>query len=103
VCVYDGYGNEFEPAVVGYPEGESAKVTLSSPINGAVVGWTADFKWSAVSDASYVFEVADNSNFTNILIQKKGLTTNSVNVDLGSLEEAKTYYDAIMQDNFIEL
>lgn len=92
VCVYDGYGNEFEPAVVGYPEGESAKVTLSSPINGAVVGWTADFKWSAVSDASYVFEVADNSNFTNILIQKKGLTTNSVNVDLGSLEEAKTYY-----------
>lgn len=92
VCVYDGYGNEFEPAVVGYPEGESTKVTLTSPINGAVAAWNAEFKWSSVSGAAYVFEVSDNSSFTNILIQKKGLTTNSVSVDLGLLEESKTYY-----------
>ena len=93
VCIYDGYGNEFEPAIVGYPEGESTVVTLVSPINGATVpSWTADFSWSAVNDATYVMEISDNMNFTNILIQKKGLTTNSVNVDLGSLEESKTYY-----------
>lgn len=92
VCIYDGYGNEFEPAIVGYPEGESAKVTLTFPINGTVAGWTADFKWTAVSNATYTLEVSDNSSFANILIQKKGLTTNSVNVDLGSLEESKTYY-----------
>ena len=92
VCVYDGYGNEFEPAVVGYPEGESAKVTLTFPINNTVVDWVADFKWSAISDATYSFEVSDNKDFTNVIIEKKGLTTNSVNVDLGSLEESKTYY-----------
>ena len=92
VCVYDGYGNEFEPAVVGYPEGESAKVTLTFPINNSVVEWVADFKWSAVSGATYALEVSDNSNFTNILIQNKGLTANSESVDLGALEESKTYY-----------
>ena len=92
VCVYDGYGNEFEPAVVGYPEGESTKVTLTFPINNTVVDWVADFKWSAISDATYSFEVSDNKDFTNVIIEKKGLTTNSVNVDLGSLEESKTYY-----------
>lgn len=93
VCIYDGYGNEFEPAIVGYPEGESTVVTLSSPINGATVtSWTADFSWSAVSNATYVMEISDNKNFTNILIQNKGLKTNKVTVDLGSLEESKTYY-----------
>ena len=92
VCVYDGYGNEFEPAVVGYPEGESAKVTLAFPINGAVADWTADFSWTAVSGATYTLEISDKNTFTNILIQKNGLTANSVNVDLASLEESKTYY-----------
>ena len=92
VCVYDGYGNEFEPAIVGFPDGESAKVTLTFPINGAVASWTTDFKWSAVSGATYALEVSENNTFSNILIQKKGLTTNSVSVDLGSLEESKTYY-----------
>lgn len=92
VCVYDGYGNEFEPAIVGYPDGESAKVTLTFPVNGTVAEWVADFKWSAVSGATYALEVSDNINFTSILIHKKGLTTNSVSVDLGSLEASKTYY-----------
>lgn len=92
VCVYDGYGNEFEPAIVGYPEGESAAVTLASPVKGETVAWTADFSWSAVANASYTMEIADKSNFTNVLIQKKGLTTNKVNVDLSQLEESKTYY-----------
>ena len=92
VCVYDGYGNEFEPAIVGFPDGESEKVTLTFPINGAVANWTSDFKWSAVSGATYALEVSENNTFSNILIQKKGLTTNSVSVDLGSLEESKTYY-----------
>ena len=92
VCVYDGYGNEFEPAIVGYPEGESETVTLVSPVKGATVAWTADFSWSAVANATYTMEIADNSNFANILIQKKGLTTNKVSVDLSQLEESKTYY-----------
>lgn len=92
VCIYDGYGNEFEPAIVGYPEGESTVVILNSPKNGATVAWIADFSWSAVSNATYSIEISDNANFTNILIQNKGLKTNSVSVDLGSLEESKTYY-----------
>lgn len=92
VCIYDGYGNEFEPAIVGYPDGESTKVTLTSPINGAVASWIVDFKWSAVAGATYTMEISDNTNFNNILIQNKGLATNSVSVDLGALEASKTYY-----------
>ena len=92
VCVYDGYGNEFEPAIVGYPDGESTAVTLTFPVGGATASWMADFQWSAVANATYTFEIADKSNFTNVLIQKKGLTTNKVNVDLSQLEESKTYY-----------
>ena len=92
VCVYDGYGNEFEPAIVGYPDGESTIVTLTFPVGGATASWMADFQWSAVANATYTFEIADKSNFTNVLIQKKGLTTNKVNVDLSQLEESKTYY-----------
>ena len=92
VCVYDGYGNEFEPAIVGYPEGESTTVTLTFPVGGVTASWMADFQWSAVENATYTLEIADKSNFTNVLIQKKGLTTNKVNVDLSQLEESKTYY-----------
>lgn len=92
VCIYDGYGNEFEPAVVGYPEGESAVVTLKSPVGGATTEWTADFTWEAVANATYAIEISDSKNFTNILIQNKGLKTNKVTVDLGALEETKTYY-----------
>ena len=92
VCVYDGYGNEFEPAIAGYPEGESTKVTLTSPINGATVSWVCDFSWTAAENATYVLEIADNANFSNVLIQKSALTTNSVSVDLADLEASKTYY-----------
>ncbi|MBR5332300.1 MAG: family 10 glycosylhydrolase [Muribaculaceae bacterium] len=93
VCIYDGYGNEFEPAVAGYPEGESTKVTLVSPVKGETASaWTIDFAWSAVNNATYTMEISDNKNFTNVLIQNKSLTTNKVNVDLSQLEESKTYY-----------
>ena len=43
VCVYDGYGNEHPAAIVGYPEGNSDKVTLLSPINGAKATWEQEF------------------------------------------------------------
>lgn len=92
VCVYDGYGNEFEPAIAGYPEGESAQVTLTAPINGATAPWLCDFSWSAVDNATYTLEIADNANFTNILVNQSSLTSNSANIDLYQLNAAQTYY-----------
>ena len=92
VCVYDGYGREHEAAIVGYPEGDSQKTTLISPINGAAVQWSQEFSWSAVSSATYVLEIADNSSFSTIRIQKTGLTANKATVDLGALNSKTTYY-----------
>jgi hypothetical protein len=92
VCVYDGYGREHEAAIVGYPDGDSQKTTLISPINGAAVQWSQEFSWSAVSSATYVLEIADNSSFSTIRIQKTGLTANKATVDLGALNSKTTYY-----------
>lgn len=92
VCVYDGYGREHEAAIVGYPEGDSEKTTLISPINGATAQWSQTFSWSEVSNATYILEIADNSSFSTIKIQKTGLNTNSAVIDLGALESTSTYY-----------
>lgn len=92
VCVYDGYGREHEAAIVNYPEGDSEKATLISPINGENVAWSQVFSWSNIANATYVLDIADTSSFSAIKIQKTGLTTNSITVDLGSLESKKTYY-----------
>ncbi len=92
VCVYDGYGKEHEAAVVNYPEGDSEIATLISPVNGATAAWSQLFTWSNVADATYRLEIADDADFSNVKIQKQGLTTNSVTVDLGALESTKIYY-----------
>lgn len=92
VCVYDGYGNEFEPALVGYPSGESEKTTLVSPVGGASTAWSQTFSWSSVSDATYTIEISDNSSFSTIKYQQSGITTNSCVVNLGDLTETTTYY-----------
>lgn len=92
VCVFDGYSKEHEMAVVNYPEGESEKVTLVSPINNAVTTWNTDFSWTAVENGTYTIEIADNSEFTNVIYQQKNITVNTVTIDLGILESEKIYY-----------
>lgn len=92
VNVFDGYGHEHESAIINYPEGDSEVATLISPINGAKTNWNQEFKWSAVSNATFTLEIAENEAFSTIVLQQKGITTNSATIDLGELESTKTYY-----------
>ena len=92
VCVYDGYGKEHEAAIVNYSDGESEKATLISPINGATASWNQTFTWSSLSNATYVLEISESSNFATIKYQQTGITSNSVNINLGDLESATVYY-----------
>lgn len=92
VNVFDGYGHEHESAIVNYPEGDSEVATLISPVKGASTSWSQEFKWSAVSNATFTLEIADNEAFTTIALQQKGITTNSATIDLSDLESTKTYY-----------
>ncbi len=92
VCVYDGYGREHEAAIVNYPDGESEKTTLVSPVGGVTTAWNQEFVWSEVADAAYTLEVSENQSFSTIALQHKGLTENSVVVDLSDMESSKMYY-----------
>lgn len=92
VCVYDGYGREHEVAVAGYPEGDSEKTTLVAPINGETAQWSQLFSWTAIENATYTLEIANNASFSTSVIKKTGLTANSVTINLGELESTKTYY-----------
>lgn len=59
VCVYDGYGYEYEPAFIGYTAENTPAVTLISPAEGAKVDFNATFKWSDVGgSANYTLFVA---------------------------------------------
>ena len=92
VCVYDGYGKEHEAAYAGYSMEPSAKVTLTSPVNGASAQWSQKFSWSAVSGATYRLDIASDNSFTDIKYQEYNLTSNSKTLDLYLLDSSKTYY-----------
>ena len=92
VCVFDGYGKEHAVAVVNYPEGESEKVTLVSPVNGATTTWDAEFSWGAITDGTYTLEIGTDAQVSNVIYSQNNIKTNKVTVDLSILEDAKTYY-----------
>ncbi|MGM9868050.1 MAG: dockerin type I domain-containing protein [Sodaliphilus sp.] len=91
-CVVDGWNNEFEPAIYGLATEDADQVTLLSPINGASATWSQTFSWTAATDATYHLQIASDANFNNVVIEKTGLSTNSLTVDLGDLSSGNTYY-----------
>ena len=92
VCVYDGYGRESRPAVVGYNRGVSQVVTPLSPINGEKVAWDCEFAWSGLSNATYTFEIAEDKEFKNLVYTQKWIKTSQITVDLGFADSNKDYY-----------
>lgn len=68
VCVYDRYGNEWEPAIWETTYSETlAAPTLVSPETGFMTDNTFEFKWNAVSGAEkYAVDVALESEFVDI-------------------------------------
>ena len=92
VCVLDGWGNEFDPALVNAPSGYADEVTLIAPIDGAQVQWQQQFQWTPASEATYRLTIAADANFNTVLIDKTGLTTCTPTIDLIDLESNTTYF-----------
>ncbi len=92
VCIYDGLGYESEPAMLGYSIEHAPETTLISPANGAQASWDQTFTWSAVSNATYTLQVASDVDFTNIVINRAGLTSTTKTEALDILTAGKTYY-----------
>lgn len=92
VCVYDGYGNEYEYATAAYPTEESVKPRLISPVNDQVTDWTTTFKWEAANNAIYTFELSDNADFKNILFVERGLAQPQYELFIETLKSSTKYF-----------
>ena len=92
VCVYDGYSNEYEPAIVNNSQATSEQVVLTSPVNGVKTSWEQKFLWSNVAGASYRLQIASDSGFSNIIYNETGVATNSLVLDLCKLNDSQKYY-----------
>lgn len=92
VTIVDRYGNEWEASTINAPASIPVTVALSSPATGNTISTTSEvFSWTGDIDASFTFEISDNTDFSNIVFTQ---TTNnySVTVSAGIFEENKTYY-----------
>ena len=92
VCVVDGWGNEFEPALVNAPSGYADEVTLIAPVQGATVDWQQPFEWTQAEGATYRLTIATDPNFNQTVIDQEGITTCTPTIDLSALESHTTYY-----------
>lgn len=92
VCVYDGYGRESRPAVVGYNGEQSQAVTLLSPKNNAIVDWDCTFSWSALDKASYMLEIAEDRAFKALIYRQEWINDPKVTIDLGFMGDNKEYF-----------
>lgn len=93
VCVYDGYGYEYEPAFIGYTAENTPAVTLISPAEGAKVDFNATFKWSDVGGgANYTLFVAADKACSQPFIEKNMGTATSTTVDLGDRGSEEILY-----------
>ena len=92
VCVYDGYGRESRPAVIGYDGGQSQAVALLSPENNAKVDWDCTFSWSALDKTSYMLEIAEDRAFKALIYRQEWISAPKVTIDLGFMEDNKEYF-----------
>ena len=92
VSVLDRFDNEFAPRIMGESSATSEAAQLTYPTNAAEIFMPVNFTWNAVPDADYVWELALDNSFTNIVCAREtagaefysGLQTN--------LKENTIYY-----------
>lgn len=93
VCVYDGYGYEYEPALIGYTAERTPTVSLISPAEGAKVSFNASFEWSNIGGgATYTLLVAPDKQCSQPFVEKNMGTATSTTVDLGDRGSEEVLY-----------
>lgn len=92
VCILDRYGNEFAPRYTNESTVPADKAELLSPIDGAGVKLTAEFKWTAAENANYVLYVATDADFRNLVIETGALTEASYTADVTDFARNSTFY-----------
>lgn len=94
VAVYDRFGNEFSPRVLGEPVNLLQSVQLIYPANQAEnVVLPALFSWqSAAIDAYYVWELAEDAGFTKPVTSRETTKTEFYSGLQTNITENTTYY-----------
>lgn len=95
VCVYDGYGYEYEPAFANYSVERAPATTLVSPVNGKQVDWEATFEWTQVNGANYILEFSDTENFKVITKTIANLNECSVSAPLDFITGNTAYWRVV--------
>lgn len=71
VCIYDRYGNEYNPVFVGAATGTLEAPKLVSPASGQNIEQPFDFTWESVKNATnYIIEISDKADMSNLLYVK---------------------------------
>lgn len=92
VCVYDGFSNEFAPALIAYPVVDDAPMTtLQLPEDGAEVEGDIAFAWKEVGADSYTLQIAADRNFEDV--KWSGVYTGSTaSVDASTLGKGSFFW-----------
>jgi uncharacterized lipoprotein YddW (UPF0748 family) len=94
VAVYDRYGNEFPPRILGEPAATLAAATLTYPASNATdVVMPALFTWDPANAADYyVWELSADAGFTQPIASRETETAEFNSGLQSNIQENTTYY-----------
>ena len=94
VAVYDRFGNEFPPRVLGEVSETSTAAQLTYPTQSAnSVVLPALFTWETVANAAYyVWELSEDEAFTKPIVSREISTPEFYSGQQTNIKENKTYY-----------
>lgn len=93
VAVYDRFGNEFSPRVLGESAATAQAAQLSYPTNGQEAVLPALFSWQPVSGAIYyVWELAEDASFSKPIVSRETANPTFNSGLITSLKDNTTYY-----------
>ena len=92
VCVYDGYGFEYEPATINYSGERSQATRLIAPADGETAAWDVELSWAPVAGAEYIVETSDDPEFKTLRHSFIGITDTKVTADLSETRDSQTLY-----------
>lgn len=71
VCIYDRYGNEYNPVFVGAPTGTLEAPVLTTPVGGEMIEQPFEFEWESVANATnYIIEISNREDMSELMYVK---------------------------------